>query len=199
MAQGSADQNARSDHGAAALGAAVRAARNRLGLSVQALAERAGVSLGLISQVERGKGNPSLQSIQRIAQALGVSASRLLEPPADELSVITQGERHILRDDDLSPEGQPLRELLSPPGDSRIQLIRTVLPPGFSNAERPYRHIGTESITVLSGALLLAHGRQRRQLGPGDSATYGCSTPHWWANDAPAETIVLGAFTPVER
>lgn len=97
MAQGSADQHASSDHGAAALGAAVRATRNRLGL---------------------------------------------------------EGKRHFLRDDDLSAEGQPPRELLSPRGDSRIQLICTVLPQSFSNAEQPYRHIGTESITVLGGALL---------------------------------------------
>jgi len=47
------------------LGAAVRDARKRLGLSVQALSEKAGVSFGLVSQLERGLGNPSLQSLQR--------------------------------------------------------------------------------------------------------------------------------------
>lgn len=192
-------EHARRHNGAAALGAAVRAARTRLGLSVQALAQRAGVSLGLVSQLERGMGNPSLQSIQRLAQALGVSASRLLEPPAEELTVVVADQRHSLSYDDITSTEQPLRELLSPPGDTRIQLIRTVLPGGFSNEHQPFRHIGTESITVLSGTLLLAHGERREELGPGDSATYGCSTPHWWANRTAAETVVLGAFTPVER
>lgn len=186
-------------NGSAALGAAVRAARTRLDLSVQALAQRAGVSLGLVSQVERGRANPSLQSIQRIAQALGVSASRLLEPPSDQLTVVPAGQRHTLSDEDISDAEQPLRELLSPPGDTRIQLIRTVLQAGFSNEHQPFRHIGTESITVLSGTLLLAHGQRREHLGPGDSATYGCSTPHWWANKTPTETVVLGAFTPLEH
>lgn len=200
MPEGSPHETARPDNGAAALGVAVRAARNRLDLSVQALAQRAGVSLGLVSQVERGVGNPSLQSIQRIARALGISASRLLEPPVDELNVVTAGQRHILSSTGSAEQDeQPRRELLSPPGDSRIQLIRTVLPPGFSNEGQPYRHIGTESITVLDGALVLAHGEQRERLVAGDSATYGCSTPHWWANDAEQETTVLGAFSPVER
>lgn len=198
MVAGTADENMRSDNGAAALGAAVRAARTRLDLSVQALAERAGVSLGLVSQLERGMGNPSLQSIQRVAQALGIPVSRLLEAPVDELAVVRAGERHLL-DGDEAEAGAAVRELLSPQGDSRIQFIRTLLPPGFSNEGQPYRHIGTETVTVLSGALLLVHGERREQLAAGDSATYGCSTAHWWANAAQTETVVLGAFTPLER
>lgn len=199
MVAGTADESTRSDSGTAALGAAVRSARTRLDLSVQALADRAGVSLGLVSQLERGMGNPSLQSIQRVAKALGVPASRLLEPPADELAVIRTGERHLLNEENGAGRGTPVRELLSPLGDSRIQFIRTVLPPGFSNEEQPYRHIGTETVTVLRGELLLVHGERREQLAAGDTATYGCSTAHWWANAAAEETVVLGAFTPLER
>lgn len=77
---------AASDEGdtVALLGATVKAARKQLDLSVQGLAQRAGVSLGLVSQLERGLGNPSLHSIQRLASALGVSVTRLLEPPAEE-------------------------------------------------------------------------------------------------------------------
>lgn len=204
MAHQTPQKAAETDHGATALGTAVRAGRTRLGLSVQGLAERAGVSLGLVSQVERGISNPSLQSIQRIAAALGISASRLLEPPAHAITIVPADKRHVLSDED--PEGgadaeiqQAHRELLSPADESRIQLIRTVLPSGFSNAERPYRHIGTESITVLEGVLELGHGKQRHLLSAGDSATYGTSTPHWWANGGDGETVVLGAFSPVER
>lgn len=199
MVQGAADESSPSGNGAAALGVTVRSARTRLGLSVQALAQSAGVSLGLVSQVEHGKGNPSLQSIQRLAKALGMSAGRLLEPPVDALTVVTADERHVLRDENADSASHPLRELLSPAGDPRIQLIRTVLPPGFSNESQPFRHIGTESITVVSGALLLGHGEERRRLAAGDSATYACSTPHWWANDFDADTVVLGAFTPLDQ
>lgn len=199
MAEGSAGRGDDVDKAASALGSAVRSARSRLGLSVQALSQQAGVSLGLISQLERGMGNPSLQSIQRIARALGVSASRLLEPPAEELTVVPADDRYVLAPESGAEDRQPVRELLSPPGESRIQLIRTTLPAGFSNEARPFRHIGTESVTVLQGSLLVAHGQQRSQLNQGDTATYGCSTPHWWANDSGGETVVLGAFTPIEH
>ena len=39
----------------------------------------------------------------------------------------------------------------------------------------------------------------RWTLEPGDTATYGCSTPHWWANAHDGETVVLGAVAPSER
>ncbi len=177
---------AASDEGdtVALLGATVKAARKQLDLSVQGLAQRAGVSLGLVSQLERGLGNPSLHSIQRLASALGVSVTRLLEPPAEELVVVRAGRPH---------------ELLSPRGETAIQLIRTTLPPQFTNVERPFRHLGTETVTVLSGRLHITHGDRQIDLEPGDTATYGCSTPHWWANGHDGETVVLGAVAPSER
>lgn len=184
----------------AMLGATVRAARKQLDLSVQALAQRAGVSLGLVSQLERGLGNPSLHSIQRLASALGVSVTRLLEPPVEELVVVRAGRPHVLP---LAPgtpdDGQAVRELLSPRGETAIQLIRTTLPPAFTNVERPFRHLGTETVTVLSGVLHITHGDREIELSAGDTATYGCSTPHWWANGHDGETVVLGAVAPSER
>ena len=37
------------------------------------------------------------------------------------------------------------------------------------------------------------------ELRAGDTVTYGCSAPHWWANGHDGETVVLGAVTPFER
>lgn len=184
----------------AALGAAVRTARKRLDMSIAELATAAGVSLGLISQLERGMGNPALGTIQRLAAALAVPTSQLLEEPSTELSVIRAEPGQPLPDDpEIPPHQRVERQLLSPRGESVIQLIRSIIPVGFTNAERPFRHIGTESVTVLSGRLLVVHGDRRVILEQGDSATYGCSRPHWWANEHDGPTVVLGAVTPFER
>lgn len=182
-----------------ALGRGVRAGRKRLGLSVQQLAERAELSLGLVSQLERGLGNPSLQTVRRLAGALGVPIVQLLEPAPDALEVVRADARHLLPLADGPASQQVLRELLTPRGDRTLQVIRSTLPVGFTNEGTPFRHLGTESITVERGALLLVHGERRETLGAGDSATYGCSTPHWWANAANVETVVVGAVTPSER
>lgn len=182
------------------LGAAVREARKRLGLSVQALSEKAGVSFGLVSQLERGLGNPSLQSLQRLAGALGIPVTQLLDEPAVPLAVVTRAKRHIMPvAADAPPHQRAERELLTPRGESMLQLIRSTLPPGFTNEASPFRHIGTETVTVESGVLVVCQSDRRVELHAGDTVTYGCSAPHWWANGHDGETVVLGAVTPFER
>lgn len=184
----------------AGLGAAVRSARRRLDLSIAELAQRAGVSLGLVSQLERGMGNPSLGTISKLAAALGLTISQLLEEPGPDFAVVRAGAGYAIPlDPALSPDAQVQRDLLTPRGESMLQVIRSTLPVGFSNEGNPYRHIGTEAVTVLQGRLLIQHGDQRTELEPGDSATYGCSAPHWWANAAAEPTVVLGAVSPFER
>ncbi|MDD7944667.1 XRE family transcriptional regulator [Microbacterium sp. NE2HP2] len=183
-----------------ALGATIRDSRKRLGLSVQALAEKAGVSFGLVSQLERGMGNPSLQSIHRLAGALGVPVGQLLDEPAGELAVVVAGQGHRMPPIADIPAGQQsVRELLTPRGESMLQLIRSTLPVGFSNESRPFRHIGTETVTVERGVLIVAQGERRVRLEAGDTVTYGCSEAHWWANGHDDVTVVLGAVTPFER
>ncbi len=182
-----------------AVGRAVRAGRKRLGLSVQQFADRAEVSLGLVSTLERGQGNPSLHTLRRLAGVLGVPVGELLEPALEDVTIIRADQRHQLPIPDAPEEQRVVRELLTPRGDTRLQVIRSTLPVGFSNEAHPFRHLATESVTVETGRLLLVHGDRREELGPGDSATYGCETPHWWANLAGVPTIVIGAVTAAER
>ncbi|WP_308313371.1 helix-turn-helix transcriptional regulator [Streptomyces sp. G1] len=65
-----------------AFGFAVRDARERSGMSIEALAEAAGLSARMVIGIEHGKRNPSLLTILALAQGLGVSPGRLLEPAA---------------------------------------------------------------------------------------------------------------------
>lgn len=193
------EHDADGDPGLAEIGLAMRASRRRLGMSVQQLAERAGLSLGLVSQLERGLGNPSLQTLRNLADGLSMPLAQLVQPALEDVSVVRSDARHLLPVPDGPPEQQVVRELLTPRGETTLQMIRSTLPVGFSNESQPFRRLGSESVTVEQGRLLLVHGEQRILLEAGDSATYGCSVPHWWANDAAAETIVLGAVSAFER
>lgn len=89
------------------LGARLRLAREKQGLSVVALAERAGVSPGLISQIENSQTTPLLDTLERIAQALGTSVSYFFMPHEDV---------HDL----LSSLGPDVVELL---GDPQVQAV----------------------------------------------------------------------------
>jgi len=61
----------------AALGGAIREQRKKLGASQGALAKDAGISRNMLSQIERGEGNPSWVTLRGIAAALGVPVSTL--------------------------------------------------------------------------------------------------------------------------
>src|SRR5690606_17570034 len=110
----------------AGLGAAVKAARKRLDLSIAELAQTAGVSLGFVSQLERGIGNPSLATISKLAAALGLTVSQLLEEPASDFAVVRAGARYSIPTDPRLPAAeQVVRELLTPRGESMLQVIRS--------------------------------------------------------------------------
>lgn len=182
-----------------ALGAALKVERQRQGLTVQALSERSGVSFGLISQLERGHGNPSFASLHRLASALALPLTKFLNGLEDDAMLVRADKRRLLP---VAPGERPQqrvrREVLTPLSQTTLQMIRSTLPVGFSNEANPFRHLGTETVTVEQGTLIVVHGQRRMELEVGDAATYGCSTPHWWANGADHETVVLGVSTPFE-
>lgn len=62
----------------AALGDVLRARRHRARLTLKAVGARSGVSLGYLSQIEKGRNAPSLETLRKVAGALGCRASDLL-------------------------------------------------------------------------------------------------------------------------
>ncbi|GHH75136.1 helix-turn-helix domain-containing protein [Promicromonospora soli] len=78
----------------AAVGQAIRRAREGAGLSMRALARASEVSQPFLSQVEKGETSPSLSSLYRLAHALGVPPSQLMPPvsPPRGISVLRKGE-----------------------------------------------------------------------------------------------------------
>jgi transcriptional regulator with XRE-family HTH domain len=189
-------------YGLAALGASIRGHRKRQGLSVEALSQRADISFGALSQLERGMGNPSFVLLSKLAEALGMPLAQLLQGANhhDDM-VVRAGDRQQLPregETDAERSRQPLRELLTPGMHASLQVIRTVLPRNFSNEGKAFRHLGMECVVVESGLLAVTHGERTVELAPGDAMTYECSTPHWWANVYDGETVVLGAVTPLE-
>jgi transcriptional regulator with XRE-family HTH domain len=182
----------------ATIGTTVRSTRRLLGMTVEALASRAGVSTGALSQLERGQGNPSLQTLQRLATALSIPLVQLLQGAAEPEHYVVRaghGPRLPAPSDDTR-DSQVLRELLTPSG-GRLQVIRSEVPPGFSNEGRSYRHLGQECVVVLSGRLRVSIGQEIVELSQGDTITYDCTSAHWWANPGTETTVVLGAVTPL--
>src|SRR5215207_2467660 len=93
------------------LGERVRELRRERGLTLEALAERSGVSRAMISKVERGEKNPTLVVAAKVAEGLGVSLSQLVGfDERREVIVVPRGRQMVMRDSRTGFE----RRLLSP-------------------------------------------------------------------------------------
>jgi transcriptional regulator with XRE-family HTH domain len=181
-----------------AVASALKRIRGRMGMTVEDLSKRAGVSAGVISQLERGMGNPSLLTLSRLAHGLSVELSQILDlQNGDSTPLVTRDQRKKLEPiDKESDEAGLRRELITPSLSTSLQLIETRMPVGFSNEQRPFRRLGTECVLVVSGDVRIHHGEESHNLSAGDALTYDCTKTHWWENTGNTEAIVLGAATP---
>ncbi len=176
------------------LGKTIRTARQGR-YTVQQLATAASVSSGLISQLERGIGNPSFKTLQAIAAALDLRIGDLVEAasPTDvRPMLVRRNERARLQ----VFNGGPVYELLTPNLRGKLEVLETLLPPGFSNRDEPFQHDGEELVVVLEGAVDVAVGDTLGSLETGDAITYDSGMPHWWENNTDQPATVLGVVTP---
>src|SRR5579871_3450078 len=104
------------------IGVKLRQRRHSRGLTLAALAQMADVSVGLLSQIERGLTAPSLRSLQQICGAMEMPLGWLFEASAEPVSdvVVRAGSRRRM---DLGP-GAMVKELLTPDAVLEIQMIR---------------------------------------------------------------------------
>ncbi len=182
------------EEAATRLGEMIR--RERTGhFTVQQLAAKAGIAAGSLSQIERGKGNPSFRTLQKIADALGLRIGDLVEATtavSPGPMVVRRHERARLQ---LGFDGL-VYELLTPNLRGSLEMLQTTIPPGFSNRANPFGHQGEECVLVLEGDLRVGVGDDVHRLSSGDAITYDPSLPHWWENEADSEATVVGAVTP---
>jgi transcriptional regulator with XRE-family HTH domain len=144
--------------------------RRQLGYSLEALAERSGVSRSMISLIERGQTSPTAAILDKLAAALGVTLAGLFaeaseaKPPAP---LVRRAEQPVWQD----PASGYVRRNVSPPAfPSSIELVEVIFPAGqsvsFDSISRqPDTH---EQIWVLEGAIEITAGEESWMLSEGD-------------------------------
>lgn len=138
------------------------------------MAEAAGISPSLLSQVENGLVDPSLDSLRDIAEALGTAPFRLLaERPLDGRVVRAgEGRRLTLPDSDVD------LELLSPSLEAPFEVVRWTLRADGVTAREPRGHRGVEAMFILDGAVRLEIGDETVELRRGDFFVADAAIPH---------------------
>ena len=164
------------------LGETVRLLRQRAGLSIQDVANKTGLSNGMISQLERARAMPSIRTLRLLSIALEVPISYFFEtsdPAADvQRYIVRKNNRRLLR---LTASGV-VKEALTPDSKGQLELYELTLNPGASSGTDFLQHTGEKAGYILSGSLRLWLDNQAHVLEAGDSFRFPSIVPHMFDN-----------------
>lgn len=170
----------------AAMGEQMRKRRKALKLTMQTVAERAGLTAGFISQVERGLATPSLSSLTGIARVLDLDPFSFMALPADPGVTSRQGARPLYG---VDPAQLAYERLSSSFHGNVLRAVIIHEAPGHRDA--PISHEGEELFFILSGALTVEIEGARHVLGPGDSLHFPSRRVHsCWNHTAEVATML---------
>lgn len=176
------------------VGAVLRASRQARGLSLQALAGQSGVSVGMISQVERGRANPSMRLLTALRRALNISMQELFgeaphspaPPPSGDPGFVRRAaDRPVIDLDRLH------KELLTPVDHPHLQIMLLRLAPGGHSGGRTLSYPAEKGGMVLSGRVVLSVDGREALLATGDSFAFDSALPHALRNDGPDEAEII--------
>jgi transcriptional regulator with XRE-family HTH domain len=187
------------------LGHRLRAAREQKNIGLRELARRLSVSPSLISQIETGKTEPSINTLFAMVSELELSVNEIVFDQARDTgrasekgtprTRATSGRRAGVAARADAP-GSPVQrstnrtsislesgvgwDRLTAQPDHNVDFLYLRYPPG-SESTPPHslmRHNGTEYGYVLSGRLQVSLGFDNYVLEPGDSISFDCTQPH---------------------
>ena len=155
-------------------------------LSVLELSRRSGVARNTIAALERGEGNPTIDTLYALADALGVALSDLLvERREAGVSVVRAGTgAHV---EGAALEAELLERIERPGWLGELYAIRVH---GRREAQ-PHPFGVEERLHVVSGRLWAGPASEPVELGPGDYATYSGAVPHVYDGDAAGTLLIL--------
>lgn len=179
-----------------ALGRKLRLLRRTRDLPLQAVADMTGMSIGLLSQVERGLSSPSVKNLAALSAALAVPISWFFDEavPADE------GERKLIVRREARPQiamsGTGMnKELISPHRGGDLEMFLITLEPGGGTGDEPYSYPGEVGGFVTAGRLSLWLDGTTYLLREGDAFAIPGSLPRRYRNPDPhGQTRLLWAI-----
>ncbi len=178
------------------VGNRLRELRLERGMSMRALARASGLSTNALSMIERARTSPSVSTLYKIAEALGVPITAFfrMEPPKQTIVFRKGNERSRV----TFPRG--IWEGLG--GESFIggmEPLLLTLEPGANSGQYAMMHSGDEFVLCLGGQLEYEVEKQRFLLEGGDSLLFAARLQHRWRNAYKGTTRVLIVLSGFNR
>jgi len=169
----------------AALGRRIRALRRQRDFSLEGLAERSGVSRRMLVSIEQGSANPSIATLLRISDALGIGLPALVDMDRpSRLRVTRAGAAPVLWRGALGGRAALVAGTGPPAGTA---LWDWTLGPGESHSSEAHAAGTRELLLVLDGQLELRVGPRAEALAAGDSASFAGDLAHEYVNAGSAQ------------
>ena len=194
------------------IGPLVKRHRRHYRITLKEMAEKTGLSISFLSEIERGVAKPSMASLRKVAQALGISLlsfsdiedipetrHRQVLYPREEIremgyvtkvNVVRSGQRKKLG----YPDRPGFYELLTPDLNRRLEVLFVKIEPGFETGPEPIIDPpGEKFIYVLKGLYQMIINGETHVLNAGDSIYYPADSPLFFKNigDEPVELVFV--------
>jgi transcriptional regulator with XRE-family HTH domain len=155
----------------------LRRLRAEHGWSFDDLSKASGVSRSMLSQIERGRANPTLAVASRIASAFNLSLAELVEAPTavSRIAVIRHDDRAFQY---RSDEDCTIRTLSPLHLEKDVEFYEVRLREGGALRSAPHFKGTREFLTVVHGRVRVESGTHTENLAAGDSSNYPADIPH---------------------
>jgi transcriptional regulator with XRE-family HTH domain len=180
------------------VGVRLRELREARKASMRGLATKSGLSANALSMIERGRTSPSVSTLYKLADALGVPITEFFDPQSDKQNII------LVKADQRTrvPFSRGVWEGLG--GErftGRVEPFILTLESGASSGQHTMVHTGHEFIFCLRGQLEYLVEKDLFELEAGDSLLFAAQLNHRWHNPGKTVTnalLVLSGFTEGE-
>ncbi|MCM1407137.1 MAG: cupin domain-containing protein [Treponema brennaborense] len=180
-------------------GEKLRTVRERKGLTLKIVAKEAGVSESLVSQIERNRVSPAIDTLLTLADVLDVNLEFLFEEYRKNrpVNIVRADERRTI------DEGEVIYEEISKPFDNNdthaMESYLVEIPVNGKTHRGSYGHQGREMGFIIQGNAKLQYESKFYDLAEGDSITFSANAPHILSNCGSCPLKALWVVTPPQR
>jgi transcriptional regulator with XRE-family HTH domain len=180
------------------VGKRLRALREAQNLSQRQLADFSGVTNGMISMVEQNRTSPSVSSLKKILDGLGISISEFFAVDVAAENPIFFAREHLIEVTPHLPNGGEGGAFFQVGDASRhtLQMLHETYQPGADTGEELDAYEAEEAGIVVSGRIEVTVGDKQRELGPGDAYLFDSRLPHRFRNIGNVACVIISACTP---
>ncbi len=177
-------------------GEKIREVRERRQLTLKDVAQQAGLSESLISQIERNKVAPAIDTLLSIVDALDMDLEYLFRDfkRDRQANLVRKSDRQKVVVKKVTYE--QLSRTVGAGEDHAIEAFFLEIKPGGESGSTEYGHAGKELGVVVSGAAELTLGARKYPLKEGDSISFASNVPHVFRNTGPTTLKAFWVVTP---